>query len=245
VIRCRTAVLAVLAAIGLLMFPTPSNAFAEGSQLDLADLSTRTSVSYQSLIPSVRFGSENEHEARPGLSIMKLYLAEYALRHGNASEWDRSLAEQMIRFSDDHAADLIDAEYPEAIDSVSNEFGLDSTWSSGYWGTSLTSTADVAKFLAAKLTADANSPILSWMTNAGKVAADGTVQNWGTANLPGVIGTKWGWTDGSDPGLEVASASFGPGFVIVSMTFGSAQDQNADLCGALAGPQLVCSLLDA
>jgi hypothetical protein len=241
--RFRTASLALLAMTALLMIPTAPTASAGGAELDLVDMSTRTSVSYQSLIPGVRFGSDNEHEARPGLSIMKLYLADYALRYGTSSETDLSHAEQMIRFSDDNAADLIDWKYPEAIDAISNEFGLDSTWSSGYWGTSLTSTADVAKFLAAKLAADAGSPILAWMTNAGKVAADGTVQNWGTANLRGVVGTKWGWTDSSDPGLEVASASFGPGFVIVASTFGSAADQNADLCGAIPGQQLVCSLL--
>ncbi len=64
------------------------------------------------------------------------------------------------------------------------------------------------------------------------VAADGTRQNWGTARLPGVLGSKWGWSDLPPP--EVASASFGPGFTVAAHTRGSPEDQTADVGQALA-----------
>ncbi|MFC3961090.1 hypothetical protein [Nocardia jiangsuensis] len=171
-------------------------------------------------------GSANENEPRAALSLAKLYLVDYALRYGTDAAVDLAAGERAIRFSDDAAADTLDAAYPDAVDAIAAEYGLTHT-GGGYWGTSTTSTSDVAAFLLAKLRTDRDSPILDWMADAAPVAADGTEQNWGTAEVPGVLGTKWGW---SDTGIsEVASASFGAGHVVVAITIGSTGEHTADV----------------
>lgn len=48
----------------------------------------RTSITFQSPIPGLALGSANDHEARTGLSIVKLYMVDYALRHGDGSAQD-------------------------------------------------------------------------------------------------------------------------------------------------------------
>lgn len=192
----------------------------------------RTSMSLRSVVPGVRWGTENETQARGGLSIVKLYLADYALRHGDGSAQDKELGERMIRYSDDAAADTMAAKYPYAIDSIATEYELTATHGNAGWGESSTSTADVADFLAAKLRAEPDSPILSWMSQAGETAVDGTKQDWGTARLPRVTGTKWGWSDMGEP--EVASASIGPGFTVTAHTYGTAAQQTEDVLGARA-----------
>ncbi|MGW4369489.1 hypothetical protein ACWEKT_27975 [Nocardia takedensis] len=179
----------------------------------------------------VGWGTANQEEVRGALSMAKLYLADYALRHGDGSEEDIALSERMIRFSDNAAADTIEAKYPGAIAAVATEYGLEQTSTTGAWSTSLTSAADLADFLSAKQTSDPTSPILRWMTEAAPVAADGTAQDWGTARLPGVRGTKWGWSD--LPPQEVASASFGPGFTVAAITLGTPQDQTTDVLEAM------------
>ncbi|MEV6139230.1 hypothetical protein AB0L63_24870 [Nocardia sp. NPDC051990] len=75
------------------------------------------------------------------------------------------------------------------------EYRLTGTKSGPDWGSSYTSTADVATFLATKKRTAPGSPIFMWMAAASERAADGTSQDWGTARLPGVEGTKWGWSD--------------------------------------------------
>ncbi|MEU4312086.1 hypothetical protein [Nocardia sp. NPDC024068] len=178
-----------------------------------------------------RWGTANADEPRSALSMSKLYLADYALRHGDGSAADRAAAERMIRVSDDAAADAIGAKYPQAIGAVAAEYGLDRTAPGPGWQMSTTSSADLADFLAAKQATDPGSPILEWMATAPPMAADGTAQNWGTATLPGVQGSKWGWSDLPPP--EVASASFGPGFTVAAHTRGGPDDQTADVLRAL------------
>jgi hypothetical protein len=168
-----------------------------------------------------------------------MYIADYALRHGDGAAQDRALGERMIRSSDDDAASQLSAKYPGAINAEAAEFHLADTRQDADWGSSYTSTADVAAFLQAKQNRDPGSPILGWMMTANKVAADGTAQNWGTANLPQVTGTKWGWSDSGAP--QVASASFGPGFSVSAQTQGSAADQTADVLAAL--PTLLLQLI--
>lgn len=191
----------------------------------------RTALSVRSLT-GLRWGNSEEHQVRSALSLAKLYLTDYALRHGDGSAGDRAHGERMIRYSDDAAADAVEAKYPQAIAIVAAEYGLTETRPGANWGSSTTSTADVADFLAAKQRSDPASPILSWMATAAPRAADGTEQNWGTAALPGVQGTKWGWADA--PPQEVASASFGPGFTVAAHTRGGPADQTADVLEALA-----------
>lgn len=165
---------------------------------------------------------------------MKLYVADYALRHGDRSPEDLLLAERMIRQSDDAAASELDTKYPEAIDAAADEYGLSETSRGSFWGDSFTSTADTVRFLVAKR-GDPLSPIPGWMSTAEPVAADGTAQDWGTAKLPGVVGTKWGW---ADPGSSVvASASFGTDFTVAANTYGTADEQTEDVLGAFgSGP---------
>jgi hypothetical protein len=193
----------------------------------------RTAISVRTIVPGVRFGTANQDESRPGLSIVKLYMADFALRHGDGSAEDRSLAERMIRFSDDGAAGRMHRKYPTAIDAVAGEYHLPHTRTGDDWGSSYTSTSDVVAFLRAKDLGDPASPILRWMAEPAPRAADGTAQDWGTARVPWVRGTKWGWSDYGPS--QVASASFGPGFAIAVQTRGTTADQDADLLGALPG----------
>jgi hypothetical protein len=138
----------------------------------------------------------------------------------------------MIRYSDDGAADALAAKYPSAIDRTAAEYHLPATHSGPTWGESATSTADISDFLDAKLHTDPGSPILRWMSEASPVAADGTVQDWGTSHLPGVVGSKWGWSDAGPS--DVGSASFGAGFTIAAHTHGTGPDQTADVLSVLA-----------
>lgn len=200
----------------------------------------RTALSVRTPI-GIGWGTANENEPRSALSMSKLYLADYALRHGDGSAEDRLNAERMIRYSDDAAADAVEAKYPQAITAIAAEYGLEETRpGTGGWGTSTTSTADIADFLTAKQTTDPTSPILGWMATAAPTAADGTRQDWGTSELPGVQGSKWGWSDMAPP--EVASASFGPGFSVAAHTRGGPADQTTDVLGVLSA--LIPDVLD-
>ncbi|MGW4739818.1 hypothetical protein [Nocardia xishanensis] len=200
---------------------------------------SRTSIAMRSSV-GASWGTENQYESRGALSLSKLFLVDYALRHGDGSATDRDLGERMIRFSDDGAASAMEGKYPQAIDAIAAEYGLGATRSgTGDWSTAITSSADVADFLHAKQLRDPSSLIFQWMATAGETAADGTVQNWGTARLPGVLGTKWGWSDLGAP--EVGSASYGTGFTVAAFTWGTADDQTGDVLGAL--PSVVVDVL--
>ncbi len=113
-----------------------------------------------------RIGTANQGEARPGLSIVKLYVADYLLRHGDGSPEELALGQRMIRDSDDNAASQAYAKYPQSIDVIAAEYRLTSTRGSGFWGDAVTSTADTVTFLEAKKTIDPDSQILEWMATA-------------------------------------------------------------------------------
>jgi hypothetical protein len=221
----RAAILAVLA---LVVSPVAVN--ASPTPADLDDVPARTSISFQESRTGYRVGTANQHEARPGLSIVKLYIADHALRHGDGSEHEHALAERMIRYSDDGAANGLYAKYPDAIDATAAAYRLTSTRGAPNWGSAVTSTADIVAFLETKKATEPDSPILAWMASAAPVAADGTTQNWGTSTLPGVTGSKWGWSDFG--ASSVASSSFGPDFSVAAQTHGSAADQTADVTNA-------------
>ncbi|MFD4367040.1 hypothetical protein [Rhodococcus sp. NPDC058521] len=233
--RCRSTASAICLA-AMVAVSGQSIAFAAPAPIDdFNGVPERTALTFEYAPGGILIGTTNQHDSRPGLSTVKLYMADYALRRGDGSPSDRALAERMIRYSDDTAASELDAKYPGAIDAVAAEFGLADTRRSSFWGDSYTSTADTVAFLMAKR-ADPLSPIPVWMSTASPTAADGTVQDWGTARLPGVVGTKWGWSDqGGSP--VVASASFGPDFTIAANTYGSPEDHTADVLGAFTpGP---------
>lgn len=217
-----------------LVFAPPSAALPAPG--DLADVPSRTALSFEHSPSGLHVGTANEGEARPGLSTVKLYIADFALRHGDGSDSDRDLAARMIRASDDGAASQLDAKYPQAIDATAAEYGLGSTSRGGFWGSSYTSTSDTVRFLETKKRTDPGSPILGWMTAADSIATDGTLQDWGTGRLAGVTGTKWGWAD--DGSSIVASASIGDDFSVAANTYGSPTDQTDDVLGALGAVDL-------
>lgn len=169
----------------------------------------------------------NAREARPGLSIVKIYMADYVLRYRNPSPGDRNLLARMIRLSDDGAASAINRRYPGAINAIAREYGLTSTKGAPHWGNSTSSAYDAAKFLHRLRKNHPGSSVLRWMREAAPVAADGTRQNWGTAHLPRVEGTKWGWSDYGRK--NVASASFGNNYTAAAFTWGNGGTQSADV----------------
>ncbi len=197
---------------------------------EVAAVPPRTAISVRTTF-GLGWGTANEHESRSSLSLAKLFMADYALRHGDRSAEDRDLAERMIRYSDDGAASLMEAKYPQAVAAIAAEYGLTETVPGPSWGAGATSVADVSDFLAAKLRQDPGSPIFEWMAAAGSTAQDGTEQDWGTARWPFVLGTKWGWSDFGES--EVASASFGNGFAVTAHTRGTAAEQTDDVLAML------------
>ncbi|MGW0251336.1 hypothetical protein ACWDYH_32385 [Nocardia goodfellowii] len=220
------AAVVIAALTGLLGAPA-----AWADPLDPNSVPPRSAISVRTNVPNLQWGTANEHQQRGALSLAKLYLADYAIRHGDDSAEDRVLAERMIRYSDDSAATTMAAKYPKGIALVAAEYRLRDTHSGDDWRTCTTSTADVADFLNKKRHQDPDSPILDWMSSPGAVAADGTVQDWGTTWLPGALGTKWGWSD-FEP-QEVASASYGIGFTVAAHTYGSGPDQTTDVLSAV------------
>ncbi|MEU3474321.1 hypothetical protein [Rhodococcus sp. NPDC006774] len=203
---------------------------------DLSDVPARTSLSYEHIPTGTYVGSADDNSARPGLSTVKLYMADYVVRFGDGSPRDLDLAARMVQVSDDGAASTLDNKYPQAISATAAEYGLTSTSRGGFWGNSSTSTADTVRFLAAKKRTDPASPVLAWMNTAAPVARDGMVQDWGTEQLPGVTGTKWGWAD--DRSSVVASASIGDDFVIASNTYGPTRSNTDDVMAGLGGIEL-------
>ena len=174
------------------------------------------------------------HESRASLSIVKLYLGHWVLQHG-APE-DKALVYEMIRSSHDGIASNLDRKYRQAIPDTIGRFRLAETNYRGRWGDTTTSVHDMAAFVWAVRTDPAARPLIDGMRNPAAVAADGYPQNFGTATLPGIEGTKFGWSDKRD---VHATVSFGPGFVVAAHTFGSAQVHTDDVRRAVHTDGLV------
>ncbi|MDO4928286.1 MAG: hypothetical protein Q3976_04410 [Corynebacterium sp.] len=222
----RKFVCAATAAITLTI-PIPA-AFAAPSPILSGDALTspsRTQISFDNTITGFHTGTANEHESRPALSLIKLYIAEYVVNHGDPGEIPT--AQEMIRNSDDNLASQFYSKYPQSVSVTATEFGLNETHAASHWGNSTTSSYDVNKYLVAKRQTDPNSPVLLAMTQMNPVAADGYHQDYGTATLPGVQGSKLGWSD--DRSSVHASASFGPGFVVSANTYGTAEQHTQDV----------------
>jgi hypothetical protein len=219
-----TTLTALCALGGYIAHAAPSPIVDEGGAI-VAPGSTQ--ISFAHTPTGLRAGTANEHESRAGVSIVKLYLAEYVVRHGDPA--DHADAVEMIRASNDAIADRLHGKYPQAISTTAAEFGLDDTYVPGYWGVGTTSTHDMVTYLETKKLTDPDSPVLGAMASAYGTAADGYPQNFGTALLAGVIGTKWGWSD--DRSFH-ASASFGPDFSVGASTYGSAAQLSEHVLGA-------------
>lgn len=181
--------------------------------------STGSQVSFYRISDGYRTGTATERFARPALSLIKLYIAEYVIEHGTLAEQYQAIT--MISSSDDRAANELYRAYPESIDEVVEKYGLVSTRGADRWGFSVTSTYDAVNFIAQLIEDDPTHPILVAMAEATPVAADGYGQDFGTSVLPGVIGTKWGWSDRRD--LH-SSVSFGENYVVAAAVTGTAED---------------------
>lgn len=206
----------------------PDGAQTSNVSLSMEDLggftenATGSQVSFTRLSDGWHTGTATERYARPALSLIKLYIADYVLRYGRPT--DKLAAVEMIRSSDDDLADELWERYPRAIDVTARDYGLLSTRSDEKWGYSVTSTYDVVSFIRQKLETDRMSPILTAMIQADDYAADGYPQDFGTAVLPGAVGTKWGW---SNDHLLHSSVTFGDDFVAAAAVYGSAEDLTA------------------
>ena len=174
------------------------------------------------------------HESRASLSIVKLYLGHWVLQHGVPE--DKALVYEMIRSSHDGIATNLDRKYRQAIPDTIGRFRLAETNYRGRWGDTTTSVHDMAAFVRVVRADPAARPLIDGMRNPAAVAADGYPQNFGTATLPGIEGTKFGWSDKRD---VHATVSFGPGFVVAAHTFGSAQVHTDDVRRAVHTDGLV------
>ncbi|MDO4909859.1 MAG: hypothetical protein Q3962_08455 [Corynebacterium sp.] len=164
--------------------------------------------------------SANAQCPRYGLSLSKLYIADYVYRYGEPEE--APIATRMVETSDDEQAAAFFERYPDSISTIAREYGLAATHSEELWGNSVTSAYDIALFLSAKFAQDPNDPVLEAMRNMSPVAADGYQQNFGTATLHGVEGTKLGWSndDGMHNSVSFGTDSHGHHFIAIACVFG-------------------------
>lgn len=195
--------------------------------LDPARVPARTQITLR-YSDGREVGTANAHESRPALSIIKLHLGYWVLHNGTPA--DKAVVEEMIRVSHDGIASRLDRTYPQAISEVIAQHGLGETHYNGYWGNSTASTHDTARLLEVIANDPVSEPIRRGMRNASPVAADGYKQDFGTARVPGVWGSKFGWADERN---VHASASLGNGFSIAANTYGSPGDLTADVLGAV------------
>lgn len=179
----------------------------------------KSQLTYVRLNDGMHLGTANEKLSRPALSLAKLYIADYVLEEGTDKEKYEAL--HMISTSDDDIAEELFVTYPESIDDVATKYGLNSTQAGPHWGNSLTSTYDVVKFVSALRDEDNTHPILVAMSQPDEVAADGYEQDFGTAVMSDVIGTKWGWSNNRQ---IHSSVSFGQNFIVAASVNGSARD---------------------
>ena len=180
--------------------PPEINEFLEGDE--------GRSVTYIRLHDGMHMGSASEHEARPALSLIKLYIATYVMEKGEYE--DKYEALDMIASSSDKSAEDLFEKYPESIDTIADEFKLESTKAGEKWGYSQTSTYDVASFISQLIERDETHPVLVAMAHADPISEDGCRQDYGTAKLSNVVGSKWGWSN--DKSIN-SSVSFGENFV--------------------------------
>lgn len=198
---------------------TPDAGDSGGDFEDFLQHSTGSQVTFVRLSDGFHAGTATERFARPALSLGKLYIADHVMRYGTDAEVYEAI--EMIRSSDDRVADDLYDKYPDSISETAERYGLLSTRADERWGYSVTSTYDVVTFIAALMEQDRTHPILVAMAASEDVAADGYDQDFGTAVLPGSLGTKWGWSD--DRQLH-SSVSFGGDWVAAAAVTGSAED---------------------
>ena len=191
--------------------PPETNEFLEGDE--------GHSITYIRLHDGMHMGSASEHEPRPALSLIKLYIATYVMEKGEYE--DKYEALDMIASSSDKSAEDLFKKYPDSIDAIADEFHLESTKAGEQWGYSQTSTYDVASFISQLIDRDETHPVLVAMAHADPISEDGYRQDYGTAKLSNVVGSKWGWSN--DKSIN-SSVSFGENFVAAASINGSSDD---------------------
>lgn len=191
--------------------PPETNEFLEGDE--------GHSITYIRLHDGMHMGSASEHEPRPALSLIKLYIATYVMEKGEYE--DKYEALDMIASSSDKSAEDLFKKYPDSIDAIADEFHLESTKAGEQWGYSQTSTYDVASFISQLIDRDETHPVLVAMAHADPISEDGYRQDYGTAKLSNVVGSKWGWSN--DKSVN-SSVSFGENFVAAASINGSSDD---------------------
>lgn len=191
-------------------------------------------ITYYRIETGMHMGSATEHQPRYALSLIKLYIATYVLERGSFE--DKYVALDMIADSSDESAAKLFKKYPRSIDVIAKEYGLESTSAGEDWGHSMTSTYDVVRFIVQLMEDDPTHPVLVAMSHADAVSADGYEQNYGTAKLSDVVGSKWGWSDSKD---RHSSVSFGENFVVAASIEGSAQELTSYVRKEITGKNLV------
>nr|WP_305137955.1 hypothetical protein [Corynebacterium aurimucosum] len=191
-------------------------------------------ITYYRIETGMHMGSATEHQPRYALSLIKLYIATYVLERGSFE--DKYVALDMIADSSDESAAQLFEKYPRSIDVIAKEYGLESTSAGEDWGHSMTSTYDVVRFIVQLMEDDPTHPVLVAMSHADAVSADGYEQNYGTAKLSDVVGSKWGWSDSKD---RHSSVSFGENFVVAASIEGSAEELTSYVRKEITGKNLV------
>ena len=191
-------------------------------------------ITYYRIETGMHMASPTEHTPRYALSLIKLYIATYVIEHGSFE--DKYVALGMIADSSDESAGKLFKKYPRSIDSIATEYGLTSTAAGEDWGHSKTSTYDVVRFIVQLMEDDPTHPVLVAMAHADEVSADGYQQDYGTAALSDVVGTKWGWSDSKD---RHSSVSFSENFVVAAAIEGSADELTSYVRKEITGKNLV------
>ena len=191
-------------------------------------------ITYYRISTGMHMGSPTEHKPRYALSLIKLYIATYVIEHGTFE--DKYLALDMIADSSDESAGTLFEKYPDSIDDIAEEYGLTSTSAGKDWGHSKTSTYDVVRFIVQLMENDPTHPVLVAMAHADAYSADGYQQNYGTATLSDVVGSKWGWSDSKD---RHSSVSFSDDFVVAASIEGSAKDLTKYVRKQITGKNLI------
>lgn len=184
-------------------------------------------------VPGYTFGTKNSDDPIPGLSLIKMLMADWVLQNRKPDADEIARLKRMIVDSNDESADKIWAKYGEKmITEQVRKYHLEDTKPEDHrWGYTESSLPDLALFVSTLRADNPSSPVLWWMRSPARKAADGTVQDWGTGTLPGIYGTKYGW---DNDGSVVSSLSFGPGFVVAAFTIGDAKDQTEDIHEAMS-----------
>ncbi|MFC4157340.1 hypothetical protein ACFOX2_10595 [Corynebacterium marambiense] len=220
--KTRTLLASLLAAAcGALVAPS-----ADALTLNPWAVPDRTEISVRNVDGTV-FSVRGDRPG-PALSLAKLYLAYGVLAAGDPA--DRDAVTHMIRTSDDLTASRLSAKHPTAIADTINRFGLRQSHAGPNWGSGVTTTDDVVRFLTAVRDDPTAAPIVGAMATASPFAADGYHQNYGTATLPGAWATKFAW---SDDGTVNATGTYGNGWTAAARTYGPPDQLTRDVHAAV------------